>query len=91
MSSGPETVDGRRRWSFGTVIATTVLVATFGFWVWAFSPWAPRDNPDRLEHRAFAESAESRCAAALDDIATIPTAREAETRVDRSDQIENLI
>lgn len=78
----------RQPWTVGRVAAITILVATFGFWVWAFSPWAPDDNPDRLEDRGFAEAAETRCRAALDEIDGIPSARAAETTQDRADQVE---
>jgi hypothetical protein len=79
---------GSERRGVGTILAVSVLVATFGFWVWAFSPWAPRENPDRLEDREFAESAEQRCSLTLVRIAEIPSARAAETPAERADQVE---
>jgi hypothetical protein len=74
--------------TIGRVVATATVVFLCGFWVWAFSPWAPDDNPDRLEDRAFAEAAEARCAATLDRIDAIPSAREADTPAERADQVE---
>jgi hypothetical protein len=66
----------------------SMVVLLGGFWIWAFSPWAPDDNPDRLADREFAQSAEARCAATLDRIDAIPSAREADTPADRADQVE---
>ena len=51
-------------------------------------PFAPGDNPDRLEDRDFAEQADARCAAAVEFIDTIPSARQAESRDERADQVE---
>lgn len=84
----PEGDTADRRWPIGRIAATSMLVLFCGFWIWAFSPWAPHDNPDRLEDRDFAEAAEARCAAALDRIDAIPSAREADTPEERSDQVE---
>ena len=84
--SDEETSD--RPWTVARMAATLVLVSSFGFWIWAFSPWAPRDNPDRLDDRGFVEAAEQRCAAAGELLAVIPSAREAESAIDRADQVE---
>jgi hypothetical protein len=88
-----ETAD-ERRWTVGRVAAVSVVVLFLAGWVWLISaqaglpvPWAPGDNPDRLQDRKFAEAAEARCAIALVRIATIPTAREAETPQDRAGQV----
>lgn len=76
-----------RTWTLGRLLGFAIVVASFAFWIWAFSPWAPRTNPDRLEDRAFTEAAESRCAAALERIAVIPSARTAESPQDRAGQV----
>ena len=88
MTRSDEETPDRRRWTVGRMAATLVLVSSFGFWIWAFSPWAPRDNPDRLDDRAFVDAAEQRCVAADDLIAAMPSAREAESAIDRADQVE---
>lgn len=84
----PEDDTADRHWTVRRVAATSIVVFLCGFWVWAFSPWAPDDNPDRLEDRAFAQAAEARCAAAVDRIDSLPSAREANTPAERADQVE---
>jgi hypothetical protein len=59
----------------GFVLAASVLALSALFWVWAFSPWAPRGNPDRLDDRTFAEAAERICADAQAAIDGLPAAR----------------
>ena len=47
-------------WSATRVALTVVVVLIVAMWVWIYV-WAPRDNPDRLEARAFAETAQTWC------------------------------
>ena len=60
--------------SGSTIRRTAVVVFILGsvvFWVWAFSPLAPDDNPDRIPDREFPVAAETACSAALDDLDVI--------------------
>lgn len=85
----PEPVDdGRWGWSLGRVVAAALVVAMFLFWIWAFSPLAPRGHPDELDEPTFSIFAESRCAAALQDIAdNVAPAFDAQNLDDRAQQI----
>lgn len=65
----------------------TIVVASIVFWVWAFSPWAPRDNPDRLDDPAFAEAAEQVCAAARQRIDALPGPFDGITPAERAEQV----
>lgn len=76
-------------WSPGRIVSVALLLAMAGFWVWAFSPWAPRGHPDELDDPAFAGDAERRCSRALERIdAEIPLALEATSGDERADFID---
>ena len=72
----------------GRWLGAAFVVASFVFWAWAFSPWARTENPDRLDDRAFAAWADQRCAQAQAAINALPTARQAESRARRADQVD---
>ncbi len=74
------------RWMF-RAIAGLVIAASFGVWVYAYSGYADRETPDLLGDRALAEEAETICAAALADVATMPNALDAVDGADRAGQI----
>lgn len=75
-------------WTPGRVLASLLVLAMVLWWVWAFSPLAPRGHPDALEDRAFAIRAEVVCAEALDDVADqVDPAFEAADQSERADQI----
>ncbi len=80
--------DGSWGWTPGRIASVLLLVAIVGFWMWAFSPLAPRGHPDELDNSAFTVQAEARCTIANDGLAAIPGAREAVDLEDRADQIE---
>ncbi|MDE0928117.1 MAG: hypothetical protein OSA06_05080 [Acidimicrobiales bacterium] len=68
--------------------ALSLLVLSLAvFWFWALL-LAPSGNPDRLEDRTWATSAEARCAAFRVELAALPAATEATTPDQRADQID---
>lgn len=73
--------------TIGRVLGTGFVVASFGFWVWAFTPWARSENPARLDDRGFVAQAEARCAAAQVEIAQLPTPRQVATPAERADVV----
>lgn len=64
------------------------MVGSFGFWAWAFSPWARSENPGRLDDRSFAAWADERCAQARATIDALPTARQAQSHAERAEQVD---
>ncbi len=68
------------------VALTLVVLAISAMWIWIYL-FAPRDNPDRLESRSFANTAEAVCLAAQAEINALPTGRDVETVAERSEQI----
>ena len=72
----------------GRWLAGLFIVASFVFWAWAFSPWARSENPARLDDRGFARWADQRCAQTQAAIAAVPTARQAGSRAERADQVD---
>jgi hypothetical protein len=73
------------------VVASVVVVAMLAMWGYvlylAFGP-GRSDPPDRLEDPTFARAAEERCSAALDRIAALPLAVEAETPEARAEVLD---
>jgi len=78
---------GARRWTAGRMLAAAVVAASFVFWVWAFTPWARRENPARIDDRGFAAAADARCADLQAFIATLPSARSETALRQRADQV----
>lgn len=68
------------------VALTLVVLAIVGMWVWIYL-FAPRDNPDRLESRDFAVSAEAICLPLQTEINALPTGRDVDTVAERTEQI----
>lgn len=81
--------EGRWGWSPGRVLASLAVLAMVAFWVWAFSPWAPRGHPDELDDPAFSDAAEQQCAIVVERVATdVAPANEATSPLERAGQIE---
>ena len=85
-----------RRLSRGLTVV--VLLGFLLFWVWAFSPWARRENPARLNDRDFAAWADRRCALSQAAIDALPSPRQVDSfrlraeQIDRgTDEIEALV
>ena len=72
----------------GRWLGGAFVVASFVFWAWAFSPWARSENPGRLDDRAFVQWADQRCAQAQEFIDGLPTARQAASRAERAEQVD---
>lgn len=68
------------------VALTLVAMAIVAMWVWIYL-FAPRDNPDRLQSRSFAESAEAICLPLQAAINALPTGRDVDTVAERTEQI----
>ena len=78
--------------------AAVFVLSTFAFWVWAFSPWARRENPTRLDDRVFAAWADERCSQSQAAIEALPSPRQVQSPQQRaeyigegSDEIEGLL
>lgn len=55
----------------GKIAAVVFVLGSVIFWIWAFSPLAPNDNPDRIPDREFPVAAEAQCAESLERIDVI--------------------
>jgi len=64
------------------------VVASFLFWIYAFSGLAKREPPDSLQDPAFATRAEPRCATTAAAVAQLPPAPTARTPAERADTVE---
>ena len=69
-------------------LAVAGMLGMWGYVVYlAFGP-GRADPPDRLEHPTFARDAQARCSEALDRIAALPLAVEADTAAERAVVLE---
>jgi hypothetical protein len=89
--TAPAAPQPTRRSRVGLVLATVAVVAMVSMWGYvlylAFGP-GRADPPDRLDHPTFAREAEARCSQALDAIAALPLAFEAETAEERAEVLD---
>lgn len=69
-----------------TMLLTVVVMAMIAMWLWIYF-FAPRDNPDRLQSRSFATTAEAICAPIQAEINALPTGRDVDTVAQRRAQI----
>ncbi|MDP1818951.1 MAG: hypothetical protein Q8K58_03550 [Acidimicrobiales bacterium] len=76
--------------SFWRRLLLVAVLGMVGMWVYvlylAFGP-GRSPSPDRLSDPAFAVAAEQRCGRALDEVAALPSAQEADSAEDRADVI----
>ena len=63
-------LDGRY-WSPTRIALAVVVALIVAMWVWIYL-WAPRQNPDRLDDRAFADAAQAWCEPFATDLAALP-------------------
>jgi hypothetical protein len=78
----------RRRWTPGRVASLLALAAIIVFWGWALGPFAPRNDPDELEDKAYRELIIPRCTAMTKAIAGLPPAPQTPRFEDRLAVIE---
>lgn len=74
------------------IAATAFVLFALGFWIYAFSPWA-RERfvaVDGLSDFALRDRIELRCAAALDSIDELPSARSANSPTERADNLDDV-
>jgi hypothetical protein len=74
-----------RRLTVGKVLAGAFMLSMVVFWVWAFSPWKPDSNVDRLSTDAFADLARPVCQTMLDDLRAVGNAADVTTPQERAD------
>jgi hypothetical protein len=69
-------------------IALVVVLAIAGFWVWAFSPWAPDEKADGIVDQSFLREANAACKTMQDALDSLPPATESTSAAARSDVVE---
>ena len=76
------------RWTRGRMAATVAVLAMLAMWGYvlylAFGP-GRQPPPDRLDDPTFGREAEEVCSAALDDVAALPRAVQAESAAERAE------
>lgn len=86
--SGPEPAPRRSAISgLLRALAGTIIIASFGVWVYAYSGQADRPPPDLLADTELAARAEAICLAAVTDVDGLPSATEAADGPERGEQI----
>ncbi len=72
--------------TIGKSLAGAAVLAWLVFWIWAFV-FADPGDPNELESLNYGPVAERACAAAITEIDAMPSPREAETPLQRSEQV----
>ena len=75
-------------WSVGRVLAVLVMVSIAIFWAVVFLGIPRKENPDRLDDRAFVERTIVRCDAMLEDLADLPSGPFVEDPVERAEVLD---
>lgn len=70
------------------VVGVVVMLAIVVFWIWIFSGAARRQNPDRVQDRAWTEQAEATCAATMEGIDERAAPAGRQQRAARADAID---
>jgi hypothetical protein len=80
--------EGRTGWTVWRLMAVLVVLALAGFWIWAFSPWAPSRKADALADASYVERANARCRTANTELAAQEPAAAPKTAAERADRVE---
>jgi hypothetical protein len=75
-----------RYWSATRIALAVVVLLIVAMWVWIYL-WAPRDNPDRLATRAFADAAQEWCEPFAADLDALPLTTTDTTIAERADNV----
>jgi hypothetical protein len=75
-------------WSVGRILAVVVMVAIAAFWSIVFLGIPKKENPDRLDDRAFVERTARRCDQLLEDLAGLPNASFVDDHRERADVLD---
>lgn len=80
-----------KRWTMGRLITRILIIGMVGMWVYvlylAFGP-GRQAPPDRVHDPKFAVAAETRCRAALAEVAKLPAASQSPNAAARADVVE---
>ncbi|MEE9416830.1 MAG: hypothetical protein V3V01_16230 [Acidimicrobiales bacterium] len=79
---------GEPFWTKARIVVTIIMVGIVAFWIYGLGPWRPLTNPDSLDDRTYATTAEAICAVAAEDINALPQAASATSTGGRADTIE---
>jgi hypothetical protein len=89
---------GGRRATVWTALGVVVVLAVVLMWIWIFSGAARKANPDHIDDRAWAESAEETCAATrerIDDRSSSAGRQDPDARADAidasTDDVETML
>lgn len=75
-------------WSLGRVLGVVVMLALAVFWTVVFLGIPKKENPDRLDDRAFVERTIVRCDGLLEDLAALPNAAFTDDPLERADVLD---
>ena len=90
VADGPDPDPGHR-WGPGRLAIVAVVVALVSMWGYVlFLAFGPGRQPpvDRLDDPAFAQAAEERCAAAVDQVDELPVASASHTAEERAEVLD---
>ncbi len=88
MNDSLETFDDERvGWTAQRLLALLVVIPLFGFWIWAFSPWAPSNQADGISDKTLLTHAKASCGTMQSALSRLPRAMNTTTATARADVI----
>ena len=78
----------QRGFTWPRAVANVAVVTMILYWTWIFSGAPAKDNPDRLEDRAYAAQLEDQCQGLRDDLEKLPNAADLSTPAARADVLD---
>jgi hypothetical protein len=73
-----------RGWLVARVTVVVIVLALIGFWAWIFAGGPAKQNPDRLQDRAYVARLERRCQQLRAEIGELPKAEDTPDHVARA-------
>ncbi|MDQ6697063.1 MAG: hypothetical protein M3Z46_06350 [Actinomycetota bacterium] len=77
-----------RSWTLGRVLTVLIVLGLVVFWIWILSGAPSRNNPDRIDDRAFVTTMRVQCTAATKAINRLTPASESHTAAERADVVD---
>ncbi len=83
-TAAPDEPTDSSSWSAGRIAAVMTVLAMILFWLWIWSGAPAKDNPDKLQDKAYVATLEKRCTAMKKAVDALPDAQTTPDHVDRA-------
>lgn len=86
--TAPKVAPNAKGFTWGRALAIVALVTMITFWIWILSGAPAKNNPDRLDDRAYVAELEAQCQALSDGIAKLPNTADLTKLDERADVLD---